>query len=127
MSERIRQVHNKTDKLEDLSAFYNYSSRRLRDQIIKGKVLGVKHEPGLGIIYYDSGDYVMRGPISDVPQRYILPSGTTLISHEVCSGEVTGVVYQGELEDKVHPEVEVMAEPGCSGIVVEFSGLQTIP
>ena len=117
-----RQGSNKMDKLEDVAAFYGYSSRRLRDQIVKGEIVGVEHDYG-SINYFTSGEYVMRGPLPDAPKEYTLPEGTKMVSHSVCSGEVKGAIFQGELRMVKHPTITLMAETGHSGIIVELTCL----
>lgn len=125
--ERIRQEFNLTDKLEQVAEFYDYSSRRLRDQAAKGKVLGISYEPSRGIVFYKEGDYQMFGPVPDLPQRFILPRGTVCVACEICSGSVSGLIYQGQFAPKQHqhPEIELMAEPGCSGLIVKLLPFQT--
>ena len=119
--ERIRQKFNLTDRHEEVAEFYDYSWRRLRDQVDAGKVLGISHV-GQGFVFYSDGKYQMLGPIADIPQRFILPKGTARVAHEICSGPISGFIYQGQLKAKEHqhPEVELMAEPGCSGIIVKL-------
>ena len=125
--ERIRQEFNLTDKLEEAAEYYDYSSRRLRDQAAKGKVLGISYERGLGFVFYKEGHYQMLGPVPDLRRRFILPRGTVGVACEICSGPVSGLVYQGQFAPKQHqhPEVELMAEPGCSGLIVKLLPFQT--
>jgi hypothetical protein len=125
--ERIRQEFNLTDRQEDVAQFYDYSLRRLRDQVVAGRILGINHIPGCGFIFYQDGAYKMLGPIPDTVQRYVLPRGTVSVAHEICSGAVSGLLYQGQLVTRKHqhPEVELMAEPGCSGIIAELVPFQT--
>jgi len=120
--ERIRQVFNLTDKLEEAAEFYDYSLRRLRDQVVKGKVLGISYIPSIGIVFYELSSYQMLGPVADVPQRFVLPRGTVSVAHEICSGSVSSRIYQGQFiaRQRQHPEVELMAEPGCSGVIVKL-------
>jgi len=125
--ERIRQEFNLTDRQEDVAQLYDYSLRRLRDQVVAGKILGITHIPGCGFVFYQDGAYKMLGPIPDIVQRYILPRGTASVAHEICRGAVSGLIYQGQLitRKRQHPEVELMAEPGCSGIIVKLIPFQT--
>lgn len=120
--ERIRQQFNLTDRQEEAAEFYDYSWRRLRDQVVKGKVLGISYERGIGFIFYQDGPYQMMGPLPDIPTNFILPRGTTHVAHEICSGAVSGFIYEGQLIAKKyqHPEVELMAELGCSGVIVKL-------
>lgn len=120
--ERIRQELNLTDRLEGVAEYFGYSLRRFRDQANAGKILGVTHVPGRGLVFFRQNDYEMTGPVSDAPKKYILPRGTISVAHEICSGASSGLVYQGQFAPKKnhHPEVELMAEPGCSGIIVKL-------
>jgi len=115
----IRQQFNLADRLEGVAEFYDYSSRRVRDQVVKGKVLGLSYEPGLGFVFFLDGHYEILGPVADIPTKFMLPVGTTCVGLEVRSGAVSGLVYQGQLKKKQHPEVELMAEAGCSGVIVK--------
>jgi hypothetical protein len=60
--ERIRQEFNLTDKLEAVAEFYGYSLRRFYDRVAQGKVLGVTHVPGYGVIFWSDGPYEIAGP-----------------------------------------------------------------
>ena len=120
--ERTKQKFTLIDRQEEAAEFFDYSWRRLYDQAVRGKVLGISYERGCGFIFYEDGHYEMVGPVPDMPTEFVLPRGTTRVAHEVCSGPVSGLIYQGKFIAKKHqhPEVELMAEPGCSGIIVKL-------
>ena len=120
--ERTKQEFTLIDRQEEAAEFYDYSWRRLRDQAVRGKVLGISYERGCGFIFHQDGQYEMVDSVPDIPTKFVLPRRTTHVAHEVCSGLVSGLIYQGELiaRKHQHPEVELMAEPGCSGAIVKL-------
>lgn len=118
-------------KLREFARFYDYaredgSLRRFEEHAKQEKeprVLGIDYDHGEWIFHCDPGE--MRGLISDEPTRFMLPKETIRVAYEICSGLVSGLVYQGQIIAKGRPDIELMAEPGCSGIPVRLFPFKT--
>lgn len=108
------------DKLEDAGDFYGYSSRRLYDQVRRGRVLGIKHEDHRLRFYCEPNE--VKGPLADVPTEVILPVGTKGVSLQVCPESViSGCPYVIEINTtRQHPVGTFQCESGYSGPMVRI-------
>jgi hypothetical protein len=117
--ERIRQEFNLTDKIEAAAEFYGYSSRRLYDQIGKGRVLGITYVPDHGVIFHTEGPYVMVGPLPGGRTTVLLPPGTVGIN-PFCSGLTSGFpLVTGLNLGRKHPQATIELTPCHSGKIVQ--------
>lgn len=70
--------------------------------------------------------YTMTGPIADIRQEFLLPPGTIALDREIMPGEVQGRIYEIDLQlepDRKKPIIALMAEPACSGVIVDITPL----
>lgn len=106
------------DKLEEAGGFYGYSSRRLYDQVRRGRVLGIRYENRCLRFHCEPNE--VKGPLADVPKEVILPVGTKAVSLEVCPESVTsGRPYVIKIDTaRQHPVGTFQCEPGYSGPMV---------
>jgi hypothetical protein len=117
--ERIRQEFNLTDKLEAVAEFYGYSLRRFYDRVAQGKVLGVTHVPGYGIIFWSDGPYEIVGPFPGGRTTILVPPDTVGVV-PYCSGLMSGFpLVTGLNLSKEHPEVTISFPPFHSGKIVQ--------
>lgn len=120
--------------LKPMSELYRVSTRRLYDYLTKkhkgfrATVLGVTHVGCGRVVTFDGREITEMtealGPISDIPERYLVPGGVTSgVNIEFMSGLVSGKIYQGKFfAYKNKPsQVELWAESGCSGVIVRLA------
>lgn len=114
-------------RLQAYAEYYGFASegtlQRFKDHIkgkIGARVINVSYDEKSGYIFYSEPEE-MRGPVADVPERFLLKPGTTTVQTVLSSGAVAGNVFQGVLTSGLqHPWVVEQAQTGHSGVVVTF-------
>ena len=113
--------------LRPFANFYGYgaqaeegSLRRFEEHakgIKETRILGITYEGGVFIFHCELGD--IKGPVSDIPEWYMLPWGTCGADKEFISGKVSGNVYQGQLKvyESRPSKVQFWAASGHSGAI----------
>ena len=119
-------------ELLEYAHFYSFalddgqSLRRFREHVKglkRGRVLEVTYDKDQERYIFHSKPGEMRGPVADVQETFLLPSGATMGCPHVCSGVVSGYVYQGVIASGFqHPTAILKGEDGCSGIIVQWIG-----
>lgn len=118
--QRTSTKRGDSTKLEEAARFYGLCLRRFKDQVRKGRVLGVRYADG-HYTFLSEPDEV-KGPLADKPQEFLLPLGTRGGIHlEVCSGSViSGCPYVVAVNlERKHPVGTAQCEDGYSGSIVQ--------
>lgn len=118
------------EKLRAYANFYGFaqgedaSLRRFEEHIQGlrgGRVLEVTCDEVRGEYAYHSEPGEMRGPVPDTETPYLIPPGTTMGYPQVCSGPISGHVYQSAITVGLqHPTVILKCEDFHSGIIVQW-------
>ena len=118
------------EKLAPYAKFYGYaqaeeaSVRRFEEHVkglTGGRVLEVTFDEVRGEYVYHSEPGEMRGPVPDIETLYLAPPGARMGYPQVCSGPISGHVYQGTIRVGLqHPTVILKCEDFHSGIIVQW-------